>query len=62
MQIRTLEWQLMLYNSGAKVGNLLLSPTTNHTITLEMPLNYRNLREKHYTLLPLIHCARYITC
>jgi hypothetical protein len=60
--IRTLEWQLMLYNGGAKVRNLLLSPTTNLTINLEMPINYRNLKTSHYTLIPLNHCARYITC
>jgi len=52
----------MLYYSGAKVRNLLLSPTTNLIINLEKPINYRNLKKKHYTLIPLIHRARYITC
>jgi hypothetical protein len=41
-QIRTLESQLVVYNSEAKVRNLLLSPATNLTINLEMPINYRN--------------------
>jgi hypothetical protein len=57
-----MEWQLVLYNSEANFYfNLLLSPTTNLTINLEIPINYRNLKKKHYILIPLIHCARYIT-
>jgi hypothetical protein len=60
--IGTLEWLLMLYNSGAKVWSLLLSPTTNLTINLKMPINYRNIKKKHYILIPLIQSARYITC
>jgi hypothetical protein len=51
----------MLNSSEAKVRNLLLSPAKNLTTDLEMPINYRNLKEKHYTLIPLIRCKRYIT-